>query len=218
MRRLIYTLSFTIIVLACSATNNDADQFDTRQEPVVGNPNSEYSLLFIGNSLTSSHNLPELVKEYAKTQGKNITVASIVKGNYALVDHWNEGVVQASIETKTFDFVIVQQGPSSQPYGRSLLIQYGGRISQLCKSNDAKLAYYMVWPSLAYYDTFDGVINSYRIAANRINDILCPVGEVWKSYFDETGDFSYYGSDGFHPSLRGSTVAAQVIYESLFSD
>jgi len=218
MRRLIYTLSFTIIVLACSATNNDADQFDTRQEPVVGNPNSEYSLLFIGNSLTSSHNLPELVKEYAKTQGKNITVASIVKGNYALVDHWNEGVVQASIETKTFDFVIVQQGPSSQPYGRSLLIQYGGRISQLCKSNDAKLAYYMVWPSLAYYDTFDGVINSYRTAANRTNDILCPVGEVWKSYFDETGDFSYYGSDGFHPSLRGSTVAAQVIYESLFSD
>ena len=93
MKRIFYTLSFTIIILACSATNNDAVEFNTEQEPVVGNPNSEYNLLFIGNSLTSSHNLPELVKEYAKTQGKNITVASIVKGNYALVDHWNEGVV-----------------------------------------------------------------------------------------------------------------------------
>jgi len=218
MRRIIYILSFSIIILACSATNNDAFEVDTAQDPVVGDTNSEINLLFIGNSLTSSNNLPELIKEYAKTQGKDIAVASIVKGNYALIDHWDEGVIQASIESKTFDFVIVQQGPSSQPYGRALLIQYGGRISELCKSNDAQLAYYMVWPSLAHYDTFDGVINSYRTAANRTNDILCPVGAIWKSYFDETGDFSYYGNDGFHPSLSGSTVAAQVIYESLFSD
>ena len=218
MRKFIYTLSFTMIILACSATNNDTVEFDSAQEPVVGNPNSEFNLLFIGNSLTSSNNLPELVKEYAKTQGKDIAVASIVKGNYALIDHWKEGTIQASIESKSFDFVIVQQGPSSQPYGRALLIEYGGLISELCKSNDAQLAYYMVWPSLAYYDTFDSVINSYRTAANRTNDLLCPVGAIWKSYFDETGDFSYYGSDGFHPSLAGSNVAAQVIYESLFSN
>lgn len=216
MRKIIYILSFTIIILACNASDNNAADFDIGQDPVVGNTNSEFNLLFIGNSLTSSNNLPELVKEYAKTQGKDLFVASIVKSNYALIDHWKEGAIQASIESKSFDFVMVQQGPSSQPDGRALLIEYGGLISELCNSNDAKLAYYMVWPSLANYDTFDGVINSYRIAANRTNDILCPVGEVWKSYFDETGDFSYYGSDGFHPSLAGSTVAAQVIYESLF--
>ena len=218
MRKILYTLSFIVIILACSATDNDTVQFDTEQDPVVGNTNSAYNLLFIGNSLTSSNNLPELIKEYAETQGKDISVASIVKNNYALIDHWKEGVIQASIESKSFDFVIVQQGPSSQPNGRALLIEYGGLISELCKTNDAKLAYYMVWPSLAHYDTFDGVITSYRMAANRTNDILCPVGEVWKSYFDETGDFSYYGSDGFHPSLSGSNVAAQVIYESLFSN
>jgi len=206
----------TIIILACSATDNDTVEFDGGQEPVVSNNDSEYNLLFIGNSLTSSNNLPELVKTYAKTQGKDISVATILKSNYALIDHWNEGTIQSGVENNDFDFVIIQQGPSSQPYGRALLIEYGGRISELCKNNDAKLAYYMVWPSLTNYDTFDGVINSYRIAANRTNDILCPVGAVWKSYFDETGDFSYYGNDGFHPSLTGSTVAAQVIYESLF--
>jgi lysophospholipase L1-like esterase len=74
----------------------------------------------------------------------------------------------------------------------------------------------MVWPSLTYYSTFDGVIFSYTEAANMNNDILCPVGEVWKSHFDVTNDFSYYGTDGFHPSLEGSNVAAQIIYESLF--
>ncbi len=71
---------------------------------------------------------------------------------------------------------------------------------------------------MTYYYTFDGVIDSYRMAADINNDILCPVGEVWKSHFDETEDFLYYGSDGFHPSLAGSKVAAQVIYDSLFND
>lgn len=113
--------------------------------------------------------------------------------------------------------MIVQQGPSSQPYGRGLLIEYGSYISQLCSQYDTKLTYYMVWPSRIYYNTFDGVIESYRLAADANDDILCPVGEVWKSYFDETGDFSYYGGDGFHPSLAGSEVAVIVIYNSLFN-
>ena len=74
----------------------------------------------------------------------------------------------------------------------------------------------MVWPSLNYYHSFDGVIKNYR-DASLINDaILLPVGEVWKNYFERTGDFGYYGPDGFHPSKEGSTIAAKVIVNSLF--
>jgi len=193
----------------------DVEEEEDEEEEIDDNP-AEYSLLFIGNSLTDTNNLPNLVKAYAADQETYISVTSITYGGYALIDHWNDGGIQTSITTQNYDFVIVQQGPSSQPYGRSLLIEYGGLISQLCRQYDTKLAYYMVWPSLGYYDTFDGVIESYRLAANANDDILCPVGEVWKAYFDETGDFSYYGGDGFHPSLAGSEVAAKVIYESLF--
>ena len=225
MKKIIFRLSFTIVIMSCSATNNEKVDFELGQETDIidddsenNNDNSEYNLLFIGNSLTSSNNLPDLVKSYAMSQGKQISVKAITRGNTALIDHWNDGGIQSQIETGNYDFVIVQQGPSSQPYGRELLIEYGGYISGLCKKNDTKLAYYMVWPSRAYYHTFDGVIYSYREAANRTNDILCPVGEVWKSYFDQTSDFSYYGFDDFHPSLKGSNVAAQVIYESLFSN
>ncbi len=74
----------------------------------------------------------------------------------------------------------------------------------------------MVWPSFQYYHTFDDVIANYRLAS-KINDaILCPVGEVWKLHFDSTTNFNYYGKDRFHPSTKGSEVAAKVIIESLF--
>ena len=223
------TLVFSIIILVCSSCSDEnieidldieAEEIEETEEPDNNDDDDklEFNLLFIGNSLTYVNDLPNLVKTYAANKGKTLSVTTIAYGNYALIDHWNDGVMQTSIESQTFDFVIVQQGPSSQPYGRGLLIEYGYYISQLCNSNNTKLAYFMVWPSRTYYHTFDGVIESYRIAAQANNDILCPVGEVWKSHFDATGDFSYYGGDGFHPSLEGSTVAAQVIYESLFND
>ena len=36
-----------------------------------------------------------------------------------------------------------------------------------------------------------------------------------KSYFEQTEDYSYYGSDGFHPSLAGSESAARIIIQYL---
>jgi hypothetical protein len=128
----------------------------------------------------------------------------------------NDGNVQAFIETGEFDYVIIQQGPSSQPYGRETLIEFGATFKTLCQNNNAELAYFMVWPSRTYYNTFNGVINNYRDAANINEALLCLVGEVWKTHFDTTNTFDYYGTDNFHPSLLGSHVAARVIVESIF--
>jgi hypothetical protein len=216
MKKLILQTFFTLIIVTCYSRNNEKLYFANKQEIDIKKDVSEFNLLFIGNSLTFVNDLPKLVESIALANGKDASVTTIANGNYALIDHWKDGDIQELIKSGNYDFVIVQQGPSSQPYGRDLLFEYGGKISELCKNNDTKLAYYMVWPSLTYYSTFDGVIYSYTEAANMNNDILCPVGEVWKSHFDVTNDFSYYGTDGFHPSLARSKVAAKIIYESLF--
>ena len=176
---------------------------------------TDINILFIGNSLTYTNNLPELVKKSAKLQGIEIHYKMIAFPNYAIIDHWNDGEAQKLIASQKYDFVIIQQGPSSQNNGRNMLIEYGKKYSSICKLNNSKLCYFMVWPSLNYYHTFDGVIKNHKDAASINNSILLPVGEVWKDYFDRTDDFQYYSSDGFHPSLEGSQVAAKVIVEYL---
>ncbi|HNP17216.1 MAG TPA: SGNH/GDSL hydrolase family protein [Fulvivirga sp.] len=174
------------------------------------------NILFVGNSLTYTNDLPKLIQEIGKEKGNRIKYTSLTLPNYALEDHWNEGQLQDYIKSEKFDFVIVQQGPSSQPEGRTMLFEYGQLIKTLCDNHNTKLAFYMVWPSRTYYHTFDGVIQNYTEASLKTQSILCPVGKVWKAHFDQTNDFSYYGPDGFHPSLKGSKVAAKIIYESLF--
>ena len=176
------------------------------------------SILFIGNSLTYTNNLPKLVEKQAKFQGIKVKTKMVAYPNFAIEDHWKNGNVQNLITSKKYDYVIIQQGPSSQQNGREMLIEYGKKYSNLCQLNNAKLCYFMVWPSLSYYHTFDDVIKNYTDAAAINNTILLPVGQVWKTYFDSTNNFNYYGSDGFHPSLLGSEVAAKVIVEYLFSE
>lgn len=175
-------------------------------------------ILFVGNSLTYTNNLPQMVEEEAKSRGIKVKSTTLAFPNYAIVDHWIDGELQKRIMSKGYDYVVVQQGPSSQPEGRKMLIEDGALLKKLCDKYDTKLAYFMVWPSQTYYHTFDGVIKNHRDAAQQNEAILCPVGEAWKAYFDENDDFSLYGTDGFHPSPKGSRLAAQVIVDTLLGD
>ncbi len=194
-----------MILGACSDDPHDGDQWP------------EYYILFIGNSLTYVNDLPSLVVKEADKMDIRIKTEMLANSNYAIVDHWEDGYVQDEINSGLYDFVIIQQGPSSQAEGRRMLIEDGRKYAELCEKNSSQLCYFMVWPNLLYYYyTFNDVIKNHRDAAVTNDAILLPVGEVWKTHFDETNNFNYYGTDGFHPSLKGSKVAAQVIVSTLF--
>lgn len=173
-------------------------------------------ILFVGNSLTFYNDLPSRVAAIGISKENRIEKEMLAKPNYALEDHWIEGCLQAMIKSGYYDFVVVQQGPSSQADGAKSLLEYGGYLQELCKANDTKLAFFMVWPARVNYHTFPGVITNYTNAAYATGAILCPAGQAWKQYIDRTGDWSYYGADEFHPSPLGTNVAAEIIYKSLF--
>jgi len=220
MKKILLLFSLLTVVFTCNKKENtllttnvisNEDIFTTDEFS-----ESDFNILFVGNSLTYTNNLPELVKQIAQEKGITLGIKTIAKPNYAIVDHWAEGEVQQYIESKNFDYVIIQQGPSSQQEGRDMLIEGGKKYAELCATNNAKLCYFMVWPSLTYYHTFDGVIKNHEDAAALNNAILCPVGIIWEAHFESTNEFDYYGPDGFHPSLLGSQIAANVIVATLF--
>jgi len=188
------------------------------QAPAVITTTSDSAkkILFVGNSLTYYNDLPNLVARVGKDSGVEIKTEMLAFPNYALEDHWNDGAIQFLIANKKYDFVVVQQGPSSQADGRAMLLDYGARIKNICIPHNTKLAFFMVWPAFANFSTFDGVIKNYGDAAVATNSLLCPVGQVWKNHFLATGDYSYYGPDMFHPSQKGSENAALIIFKTLF--
>ena len=186
--------------------------------PLPGIPTPEDAdlrVLYVGNSLTFFNDLPALVSELGAMDGVGIYFESIAKPNYSLEDHWREFEVQAAIESKKFDIVIAQQGPSALPESQVLLLNYATLLANHCKDNDTQLAMYMVWPSKDRSFDHDNVIYSYTQAAEKTGSLLCPAGLAWKYAWKVDPGLPLYTYDFFHPGVMGSVLAAMTIYGAI---
>tara|TARA_R110001632_G_scaffold231685_1_gene370712 strand:+ start:3254 stop:3943 length:690 start_codon:yes stop_codon:yes gene_type:complete len=183
---------------------------------VIVMPLSAQKILFLGNSLTYTNNLPEILEHIAEQYQININTESLCLPNYALIDHLDDGSFQKKIAKEKYDYVIVQQGPSSQQEGKTMLLRDGATIKALCSKYRAILGFFMVWPSKNYYFTFDKVIENHELAAKSNKALLFPVGSVWKEYNKEKNLESLYGSDRFHPSKAGIFLGALTIFHQLY--
>lgn len=206
MRNILYCLVVLWTLSSCSPELSPSDSEDGD------------AYLFVGNSLSYANDMPGILIEIAEAYDIKMGADCLCKPNYAIVDHWNEAELKVLLAAKDYTQVVLQQGPSSQAFGRSVLLEYGPKINSLAAEHEAKTAFYMVWPAKVYYATFQGVIDNYTEAARVSNADLFPAGQVWKDYIAATGDESLYGVDEFHPSRKGSFLAAWVIFRFLYPD
>ena len=182
---------------------------------VVTQP-SPARILFIGNSLTYSNDLPAMVCAMARSAGRQATCESVAKPDYGLEEHWNDRDARRAI-ARGWDVVVLQQGPSSLPESRRLLIAYTRRFDVEIKKAGARTALFMVWPSLARRGDFPGVSQSYAAAAKDVDAVLLPAGDAWRAAWAVDPKLPLYSPDGFHPSAMGTYLSALVIYEQLFA-
>lgn len=173
-------------------------------------------VLFIGNSLTEYNDLPTMVEAVSRaTGGPRIITRSVAAGGYSLEDHWLSERALLALADQDWDFVVLQQGPSSLESSRLLLRRDVAVWAEAIRASNAEPAVYMVWPDLSRLHAFPDVIESYRLAAADVGARLLPAGRAWQIAWSIEPGLDLYGPDGFHPSREGSLLAAIVIYEGL---
>lgn len=181
---------------------------------VVAGPRPQ-RVLFIGNSLTVANNLPAMVEAIARQRGEAIECETIAFPNYSLDDHWERGDAVRAIARGGWSFVVFQQGPSALPESRVLLRAAVRKFDREVRRVGARTALYMVWPSQARRGDFDGVSQSYSMAAADVHGLLLPAGDAWRAAWRKDSSLALYGDDGFHPSPMGTYLAALVVYQGL---
>jgi hypothetical protein len=182
-------------------------------EPAVG----PLRVLFIGNSLTYVNDLPGMVAALAETTAGalQIEVRDVSNPDFALEDHWDEPRTIEALNEVPWDFVILQQGPSSLPENQINLREWATRFAVRIRSDvGGRPALFMVWPDVTRLAFFDAVSESYRNAAEAADAALYPAGEAWRAAWAEDPSLRLYG-DGYHPSVMGSYLAALTIYHGL---
>jgi hypothetical protein len=164
-------------------------------------------VLFVGNSLTATNDLPAYVAGLADASGRRLEYRTIAVGGYSLEDHWNLGEAQKALASRSWDVVVMQQGPSALPESQVNLRAWAIRFADEARSKGTRPALLTVWPESYRQYALADVITSYRRAAGAAGADLLPAGLSWQYAWRCDRRLGLYGGDGFHPSPLGTYAA-----------
>jgi hypothetical protein len=170
-------------------------------------------VLLIVNSLTYVNDLPGIVQALADSaHGDSLAVETVGEPNFALIDHWNTGAALAEINRRSWDFVVLQQGPSSVELNRDTLRFATKLFAPSIARAGGKPVLFSAWPTIDRRQDFSRTIESYQLAAADVGGIFAPVASAWLGAFARNASVALYDPDGLHPSIAGSYLSALVIY------
>lgn len=180
-------------------------------------PEGSVKVLFIGNSLTYENDLPRTIAQLARSAGlPECYCVAITYPNFALEDHYDFREAVNALEDESWDYVVMQQGPSALASSRANLILWAGVFGDLIDENGAQAIMYGVWPQYDRAFDFPNVAESYRQAADAIGALFAPAGEAWLNAWAQDSTLPLYAADDFHPSTMGTYLAALTVFERIY--
>lgn len=176
-----------------------------------GFPDGNVRVLFIGNSLTYTNDLPGMFMAVAQQAGRNdVRAASVAFADFALEDHWAEGTALSSLAKNRWEYVVLQQGSSALAASQTNLRMWSLQFDPKIRAAGAMPVMFMVWPTIDRSFDFPAVRDSYTNAAFAVDGLFAPAGDAWVAY--GTPD-ALYSADGLHPTVAGTYLAALVLLE-----
>lgn len=211
---------FSLIIIIASTLQSCSSQSNQQpdspySDPLEPLPPEGLNILFIGNSLTYSNDLPRMLERMLLLVDFKVGhFESRTLPNFGLPDHWANQETREQMRREGWHLAVLQQGPSATE-GRPYLLDFTPMFADELAKVNTKTALYMVWPARQRFFDFAGVSDSYQTAALSIEGILFPAGEAWLETWRHDSNISLYSEDRFHPSVIGTYLAALTMFEQI---
>lgn len=176
-------------------------------------------ILMLGNSLTTSHDLPQLLASILDAE-----VVVHARGGARLAEHLNSGtrlgaMTQDALANEHWDYVVMQEMSNAPVRSRDRFIESSTALCELVHGSGAMPVLYATWahaPScpkleklgVSYAEMHTQLVDAYHEAA-RLGDAL--VADVGEAFFSAGVPEALYAPDGVHPSEAGAELAAKTI-------
>jgi hypothetical protein len=187
-------------------------------------------VLFVGNSFTFAHSMPELIHRLAEAdpRGKPIFTVEYTAPFWSLRAASEDHGLTRLLHGIHWDVVVLQERswiPSLAADERAKQMdQYAWSINADIATVKAQTMLFMTWGYKHGYgrvpgDTFASMqarlAAGYDDLARRLAASVAPVGLAWASALRGRPDLALWEGDGQHPSKSGSFLAACVFYAEL---
>lgn len=191
-------------------------------------------ILFIGNSYTYYHNMPqEIFAPMAAKAGMEATVQSVTHGGYKLswfADPENEEGqrLRETVRGQHFDVVVLQDHSLITILEPELFFQGIALMKNLLKEHTDRFVLCATWGrksgsetlvqlNLSNEEMTNRIAAAYDEAGRRFGMTVAHVGKAFVSYTKMYPEAELYLRDQHHPSLLGGTIAAKVILGAIQS-
>ncbi len=172
-------------------------------------------VLFVGNSFTARHDVPDLVARFAAGHGVRIAHRLIAAGGASLRRHWNAGEAARAIGRGTWDAVVLQEQSTLPVRDPARLRANVASFAPVVAAAGAKLVLYATWARADAPEAQRVIDRAYAAAAASSDAIVAPVGAAWARLRRRRAPPLLHDADGSHATLAGAYVAAAVLAGAL---
>ena len=173
---------------------------------VPGTPvEASYRVLFLGNSHTTTNDVPGLVKSSLKSAGMECETKTIFGAHLddledradvieALQQDWTHVVFQGAMISSSHKYEYPQDKA----------------IALAKRAKDAKVLYFAEWPRKGW-DESDYIYDHYAIIRKQAGGEIVPICHAWDAVLKSEPSLALWTADGNHAELPGSFLAANTI-------
>lgn len=180
-------------------------------------------ILMLGNSLTTANDLPTLI---ANMVGTDVVVHA--RGGARLAEQLNPqtqlgALTQRALVSSSWDYIILQESSNGPILHRTRFIEVSALLCEQAAAVGANPIMFATWaysptcPKLSKMgvsreEMHELLTDAYHEAARISN---ASVADVGKAFFEHAHAAKLYRLDGVHPSIEGTSLAANVIAERI---
>jgi len=188
--------------------------------PARAKTSGAVSILFVGNSYTSFHELPVLVRALGRAQKppRALEITAVTPGGCTLEQHWlatGADAPRTLLQDRRFDFVVLQEQSRRPLDDAARLHEFAAKFAALAHDRKTTPVWYATWARAATPDEQPRLTLEYHRAHQDGGGLLAPVGEAWSKLLAEPKPLPLYEADGSHPNVAGSYVAACVLFATM---
>lgn len=184
--------------------------------PAVAKTPPPLRVLFVGNSYTYWLDVPTITMLVADAHGIEMATGMLAEPDFAIEDHIVTGAYEAKLDERDWDWVVLQQGPSSLPQNREHLRVWTMRAADEARERGIRVALFSAWPALGNAHTWANAELSYHLAARASGGCVMPVAAAWRIARAADPALQLYDDDRLHPSRAGTLLAAFVFVRGLY--
>lgn len=176
---------------------------------------NNYHLLFLGNSHTRNHSVPEMVKVMINAAIPNAQVEySIAPGIKFLDERLHDSRTRKLFDKKVFSHVILQAQKYSQSRRKYYSTKEAEQWVNMTHKKSAKAVLFPEWGQRGRQWEAEYVHNIYAGIADKTSACIAPVGLAWDQVLTKKR-LVMHAPDGNHANQTGAFLAALVLFETI---